>query len=153
MRSTWEIPENKKVLLYAGGLAAYQGFDLIADCFSRYSHRTDIQLVCVSPDPDRAETLFSPDCRDKIFFTTANFEQMNAIYNAADFGILLRHANKVNAVASPTKFGEYSATGLPVLSNGAVEQVNAMGEDIGNYMPVDALDLISKSPDALLPST
>ena len=147
MRATWGIPENKKVLLYAGGLAAYQGFDLIADCFSRYSHRADIQLVCVSPDPVRAETLFCPDLREKILFTSADFEQMNAVYNAADFGILLRHSDQINAVASPTKFGEYAATGLPVLSNSAVKQVKAMGEDIGNYTPVDAPDLIPKTPD------
>lgn len=42
---------------------------------------------------------------------------------AADAGVLLRSRNIVNEVASPIKFSEYSACGLPTLANGGVDFV------------------------------
>jgi glycosyltransferase involved in cell wall biosynthesis len=38
------------------------------------------------------------------------------LLQAADIGLLLREKNPVNSVASPTKFGEYLAAGLPVIA-------------------------------------
>ena len=41
--------------------------------------------------------------------------EINAIYNAADFGILFRDDWETNRVSSPTKLSEYLLAGLPVL--------------------------------------
>ena len=49
---------------------------------------------------------------------------MNSIYNASDFAFMIRATRNLNVVASPTKFGEYCLTGLQVIHNSSVSQVN-----------------------------
>jgi hypothetical protein len=43
---------------------------------------------------------------------------------AADIGVILRDKSIVNEVASPIKFSEYVACGLPVITDGNVNQIN-----------------------------
>ena len=47
--------------------------------------------------------------------TQVNHEEIPKYLNASDIGVLLRHKHIMNEVASPGKFGEYVACGLPVL--------------------------------------
>ena len=47
-------------------------------------------------------------------------DAIHGYLNAADLGVLLRHPHVMNEVASPGKFGEYLAAGLPVLTTKVV---------------------------------
>lgn len=146
-RDEWGVQENQVVLLYAGGLAKYQGFDLIQDCLAAHAEQSDVRLIMVTPDPEKAADLFPTSLQKKLLFTSSSFDGMNRVYNGADIGILLRHPGDINAVASPTKFGEYCMTGLPVISNGTVDQVQSITEIIGNYVSPDTAILQKASPE------
>ena len=54
------------------------------------------------------------------------YYKLNSLYNASDFGILLRENRLVNNVASPTKFAEYIMAGLKVI----------ISENVGDYSEI-----------------
>jgi len=47
--------------------------------------------------------------------TQVRHDEIPEYLNASDMGVLLRHKHIMNEVASPGKFGDYTACGLPVL--------------------------------------
>jgi glycosyltransferase involved in cell wall biosynthesis len=53
-------------------------------------------------------------------------EDVPRYLGAADLGLLLREDNPVNAVASPVKFAEYLACGVPVLVTSFVGDYSAL---------------------------
>jgi hypothetical protein len=59
-----------------------------------------------------------------------NFNDVPKYLNAADIGIILRDNHIINNVASPIKFSEYVSCGLPVITDGNVNQIN---DFINNY--------------------
>lgn len=69
---------------------------------------------------------------------------------AADAGVLLRSRNIVNQVASPIKFSEYSACGLPTLANDGVDFVveTLRAEPMG--VLIDSIDDIDAATFARL---
>jgi glycosyltransferase involved in cell wall biosynthesis len=137
-RSKWGVAEADIVVLYAGGVAAYQGFDRLAAFFRKHVEAPGVKIRLVTPDPEAAKTLFPTPLRDQIAFQSAKFHEMNGIYNGADIGVMLRDPSAINSVASPTKFGEYCMAGLPVVSNDTVDQVAQQTREIGNHISVDA---------------
>lgn len=137
VRAGWGVPNAKTILLYAGGLAAYQGLQRLQACFELHSKNPNVQLVFVTPNIHAAKAIFPQYLREKILFKSAQYKEMNGVYNAADVGILLRDPSPINNVASPTKFGEYSMTGLPVISNDTVEQVKIQSRKFGNWLHAD----------------
>lgn len=52
---------------------------------------------------------------DEYILTQVDHEEIPKYLNASDIGMLLRHKHMMNEVASPGKFDEYVACGLPVL--------------------------------------
>lgn len=141
VRAEWGVPDAKIILLYAGGLAAYQGLQRLQACFELHSKNTNVQLVMVTPNIQAAKAIFPQHLQEKVLFKSAQYKEMNGVYNAADVGILLRDTSPINNVASPTKFGEYSMTGLPVLSNDTVEQVKTQSRNFGNLVHANAESL------------
>jgi glycosyltransferase involved in cell wall biosynthesis len=53
---------------------------------------------------------------DEYILTQVDHEEIGKYLNASDLGVLLRHNHLMNEAASPGKFGEYLAAGLPVLT-------------------------------------
>lgn len=51
------------------------------------------------------------------------YAQMSEYLSAADIAIIFRDHHVVNKVASPIKFSEYLACGLPVIANDSIDQV------------------------------
>ncbi len=66
-------------------------------------------------------------------------EQVPDYLACADIGILMREASLVNQVASPVKFGEYLASGTPVIISPNVGDFSAAAEkeDIGIVIDAD----------------
>lgn len=60
--------------------------------------------------------------------------------NAADLGILLRHEHLMNRVASPGKFGDYVACGLPVLMTKGISHYSELIGDTGYAIILEDMD-------------
>lgn len=68
------------------------------------------------------------------------YNEMPKYLSAADIGIIFREQHIVNRVASPIKFAEYLACGLPVISNDGVEQIVDVVQTYGVGTIVTNLD-------------
>ncbi len=62
---------------------------------------------------------------DAIISKFVPYDQVSQYLMAADIGIIIRDDNIVNRVASPIKFSEYLACGLPVISNDSVALITS----------------------------
>jgi hypothetical protein len=145
---------NDCVALYSGSVALYQGVTEVDRYFKRLLKKySNIKICIVTPNSSISKEIFI-ECSaysDRVLFLTLPFDEMNAIYNASDFGILLRNNDSINRVASPTKFGEYCMSGLPVIMNDSVAQAVEISKDIGNYVSADFAELGSvKKMDRVL---
>jgi len=135
---------HDRVLIYSGGMVKYQGFSEYIEMFWRFYQRGGrYKFLIATPYNEMAYTFLKRIPGESYKLISASFEEMNSLYNAADFGTLLRPYNRVNDVASPTKFGEYCLSGLPVIMNDTVQQANEYAKRFGN--------LISYYPNLILP--
>jgi glycosyltransferase involved in cell wall biosynthesis len=60
---------------------------------------------------------------------SAPHETVSAYLDAADLGLLLRERSLVNAVASPVKFAEFMASGVPVVISEGIGDYTALVRD------------------------
>jgi len=117
------ITPEKRVLLYSGSIVGYQHFEeYVRMCKKLNRSDSRLRFLVVTPHIERARRVLLQLPQRSWILCSASLKEMNAYYNAADFGVLLRERNSVNDVASPTKFGEYCLTGLPVIMNDSVKQ-------------------------------
>jgi glycosyltransferase involved in cell wall biosynthesis len=110
--------ENKQVLLYLGGASAWQQPRFIMECFDNLRKiNPSAVLLLITGDTayfsDLATEFEIPS--EAIRILSLPHEQVSSIACAADAGLLLRQDTIVNRVASPTKFAEYLAVGVPVV--------------------------------------
>ncbi len=136
------ISNDKIVYLYSGSMVAYQSLE---DQYKQYELLLDQQnniILIATSEPEIAKHFFKKLISDRFLITSVGFEEMNAYYNLADFAFLIREKKQLNYVASPTKFGEYCLTGLPVIMNNTVEQAFSISILLGNY--VSHLDFSAK---------
>ena len=152
MRTQLGFEPEQRVVIYSGGMVGYQSFAEYVRMFAElYCHDENLHFLVVTPDFERAQSMLQDLPRESWTLHSATFKEMNAYYNAADFGALLRQQNAVNDVASPTKFGEYCLTGLPVVMNDSVKQSFRLAMEFGNLIPYsDQLavdDLVSRTSE------
>jgi hypothetical protein len=67
-------------------------------------------------------------------------EEVTRYLNAADLGTLLRHNHLMNRVASPGKFGDYVACGLPLLMTKGISSYSKMIEKTGYAIILEDMD-------------
>ncbi len=126
---------NQIVLIYSGGMVGYQNFLQYAVVFKKLlADDSKLHFLIVTPEKEKARRILSALPENNITVISSSFERMNMFYNAADFGILLRDKNRINDVASPTKFSEYCLAGLPVIMNDSVTQAFNYASMIGNLI-------------------
>jgi glycosyltransferase involved in cell wall biosynthesis len=136
IRSKWGYTDEDRVLIYSGGVVAYQGFGEYVSLFKlMYDMDKKYKFLVVTPYTGKASAFLRGLPLESYKLLSASFDEMNSLYNAADFGMLLRPPNPVNFVASPTKFGEYCLSGLPIIMNETVEQSWKIAQDLGNCIP------------------
>jgi glycosyltransferase involved in cell wall biosynthesis len=127
--------EGRFVFLYLGTLSVWQWPEALFSVFAQfYQERPDGLLYLLLPHNDHEQALSF--CRKhglpkgSYLLSEVPHRDVGLVAGLADVGLLLRKAHPVNAVASPTKLGEYLAAGLPVVAT----------EDIG-----DTSDLIASN--------
>ncbi|MCO5171731.1 MAG: glycosyltransferase [Planctomycetes bacterium] len=120
---------DKFVVCYAGALGPYHLPEQVvrAGAVARRV-RHDAHLLLVTPEVERGRALaaavgLGPDAATVV---AASHDEVPALLNAADVGLLLRREDPVNAVASPTKLAEYLACGLPVIVSDGIGDASAL---------------------------
>lgn len=115
---------DKFVLVYVGALQGWQSFDKVVSVVKALSMtRRDLGLLVISKDPKTARKMLEDVDGVKTVIKNLEHHQVAEHLRVADLGFVLRENNLTNKVASPTKFGEYLACGVPALMTGAVEQM------------------------------
>jgi len=129
------IYKYETVYIYSGSMISYQYIDgLVLLCSSLLQVEHNIVII-LTTDDQLAKIIFSHfSANNKLIIMRSDFNQTVNYYNAADFGILLREKRRLNYVASPTKFGEYCLSGLPVIMNDTVNQAKNIANKLGNYI-------------------
>lgn len=118
--------DGRFVVVYCGSLARYQAIDASLDVFEAVRRlRGDALFFGITPATARLTALVRergwPESDYRI--VAAPHPEVSALLAAGDLALLLRERSKVNEVASPVKFAEYLAAGLPVV----------VSEGIGDY--------------------
>src|SRR5690606_2328804 len=125
MRKTLGL-DDRLVVAYCGSLeewqvpeAALTWFRCIAD------QRPDAHLLAITTHPQRMKVFAENAGIPESQFTLVSVAQAQVAQYlaAADCGLLIRERTLVNQVASPVKFAEYLAAGVPVL----------ISEGVGDY--------------------
>lgn len=110
--------DDRLVVSYLGSLAWYQLPEQGIRLFKLIKqHRPDALFLGITTEPDRLMAMLAEAGLGAKDFKVISVPSKDVAkyLPAADLGLLLREANPVNAVASPVKFAEYLACGLPVL--------------------------------------
>lgn len=116
---------NKVRFVYSGSTVKYQMINETLQLFKYYYKidknaelllliRDDIEMVRqkiggLALDPDSI-----------IITLASSFQELNDYLNTCDIAIMLREENLINFYSFPTKFAEYLAAGLPVISTKGV---------------------------------
>lgn len=125
-------PRQDFVLTYAGSLSAWNRPEAILAVFRAfravYSHA---RLLVLTGDPSAGQAIFGGE--PGVILRSVPHGQIQNYLAVADLGLLLREPNSVNRVASPVKFAEYLACGLPVLVSPGVGDFSdfVLAEQVG----------------------
>lgn len=134
MRNQLNIQENNVVYLYSGSMVAYQSLSEQYKLYNLLLKKCNNIIIVATSEPQIARDFFKDLSSERLIITSLGFNEMNSYYNLADFAFLIRDEKQLNFVASPTKFGEYCLTGLPVIMNDTVNQAVIFAKNLGNYV-------------------
>lgn len=112
--------QDRFVLVYSiGSFVPYQVLERALEVFGYLrKERPDAQLFILTPDAEVMKQYARQYGLDltAVSIIRAPFSQVPDYLMASDAGLLVRHTSVVSRVASPVKFAEYLACGLPVLA-------------------------------------
>lgn len=120
------LPEDgRPVLGYLGSMAVWQCSEEMVALFGELHRRyPEIFFAVFTPKADqpKAKTLFETYGIPSGSYTIAElaFEQVPSVLTRLNAGMMLRLDSAVNRVASPTKFGEMIAAGVPVVATDCI---------------------------------
>lgn len=132
--------QDKKVILYLGGMNSWQQPELMASVFaSLHAHDEDWRFLVLTPDCEQVERLLrrSSVPRESFRAMSVSHDQVAEHATAGDVALLLRRQHLMNRVASPTKFGEYLELGVPVCITDAVPSMSELTNAHGLGVVVD----------------
>lgn len=133
--------QDRTVLCYLGGISKWQCIEQTIK-ISIHLRRMDPSVFFLLITPDDIARLrpslakIGKEGQDYQHLRLSASEVADTL-PAADLGFLLREQSPVNAVASPTKFGEYLAAGVPVLATEFAGDAAAVirSEGCGHLLP------------------
>jgi glycosyltransferase involved in cell wall biosynthesis len=123
--------EGKFVFLYLGTLSVWQWPEALFSVFAQFYQRRPESLLCLLL-PGSDHKLALAYCQKhglapgSYLLTEVPHDEVGLVAGVADAGLLLRKSHPVNEVASPTKFGEYLAAGVPVVATANIGDTSAL---------------------------
>jgi len=109
---------SDKVLIYSGGMAYYQMFHESVKLFQELDD--EWKLLVLTNDVKNAKKELNLLNEEKYILLNVPFDKVNEYLNLADIGIMLREENDLNKAASPTKYAEYSMSGLQIIHSSQI---------------------------------
>ncbi|MBX7130963.1 MAG: hypothetical protein K1X58_16715, partial [Flavobacteriales bacterium] len=114
------IPNDRDApvrLVYSGSTAGWQSFDLLKGTLTRVlDAQPDVQVLFLSKRDVNNSTLEAA-YPGRVQVKWLDHAQVSAALAECDLGIMVRERTITNQVASPTKFAEYLASGLRIITN------------------------------------
>lgn len=115
VRKTLGFSPDDVVLVYSGSAAGWQSFALLERFVSAIlAMQPKVKVLFLSP-PDPAIEALVANWLGRALRMWVGPAEVHAVLNACDHALLVREDRVTNQVASPTKFAEYLACGLPVI--------------------------------------
>jgi hypothetical protein len=111
------------LLVYSGSSAGWQSFELLSVFLSKQFEFDPLVKVLFLTREDKHINDLKNKYPEKVKTKWVSHYEVNKYLSAGDYGLLIREQSVTNRVASPTKFAEYLACGLPVL----------ISENLGDY--------------------
>lgn len=103
------------VFVYSGSTAGWQSFDLINHFMKPIMVASPNAKLLFLSDKDSKIEQLQRSYPGRVFCEKVESKKVPAYLIAADYGLLTRENSITNQVASPVKFAEYLACGLPVI--------------------------------------
>lgn len=156
LRRELGIAEKDVVFVYAGGITKWQKIEESLKVFKEYNaHNPDSKFLILTRDNDKLNEILNNEewstVRKSVIATSAPYAEVSSYLNVADIAYLIRDNVVLNAVASPTKLGEYLACGLPVITSSVARKwVNPEIEE--SLVFCDEVSDVSKEIDKVLMS-
>jgi glycosyltransferase involved in cell wall biosynthesis len=137
------LPLNRPIIAYLGTMAAWQcGEEMIRLFAQLYQRDCQLFFLLLVPHSDHART---HDLMAKaglpqasVLLTELPHDHVVSALQHAHAGVLLRRADPVNRVSSPTKFAEYLAAGVPVIMTDGIGDFSHMAARQGVGLVIDA---------------
>ena len=107
-----------KILIYSGGMAHYQMFKETVELFQKLDF--EWKLLVLTNDFENAKKELNNLDEKRYSLLKVPFNEVNEYLNVADIGIMLREENNLNKAASPTKYAEYSMSGLKIIHSNQI---------------------------------
>lgn len=133
-RNILDLPKNRPVLGYVGTMVAWQCKDEMFRLFGEMHRRyPEVFFAILTPAPHQPvtlELLAKNGISDGDYLVTeVPFDDVSKAVSQFNAGVMLRKLSPVNQAASPTKFGEMVAAGVPMV---ATDGIGDYSEDVRN---------------------
>ena len=123
VRAEFGFEEKDVILVYSGSSAGWQSFRLVTEFIATQIQKNPrVKILFLTKEDEFVKNL-KAKFPTKVFVKWVDHYFINLYLSVGDYGILIREQSLTNSVASPTKFAEYLALGLPVLTS----------ENLGDY--------------------
>lgn len=123
VRKELGFDEEDILLVYSGSIAGWQSFKLLTEFVTaQFQNNSKIKILLLTKEDKYIQQL-KKQYPDKVKIKWVEHKEVNRYLYACDYGLLVREQSITNKVASPTKFAEYLACGLPII----------ISENLGDY--------------------
>ncbi len=123
IRSEFNFKDDDVIFVYSGSVAGWQSFDLLAKFIKPLLNQSSSNKILFLSDNDKNIDALKKQFPQHVHNKHVKVLEVPNYLASCNFGLLIREQSITNKVASPVKFGEYLACGLPVI----------ISENLGDY--------------------
>lgn len=109
------LGENDLVLVYSGSAAGWQSFPILQGLLKGYLAEDIKHKVLFFLSEEQNVLNLRAEFPEQVVISQVPHKEILPLLAAGDYALLIREGSVTNHVASPTKFAEYLAAGLPVI--------------------------------------